>query len=160
MKLFLKSALFTLVAPGTFAGVIPFLLARDRTAGTGATLVLASLLFAAGVALYLRCAWDFAAFGRGTPAPIDQPKRLVTRGPYRFTRNPMYVAVMTVISAWAILFGGVLLWTWIVVAFVIFSQFIRHYEEPHLTRKFGEEYIAYMERVGRWLPPRVGRGSR
>ena len=98
MKLFLKTTLFTVVVPGTFAVLFPILLAGDRTAASGATLGLALFLFALGSSLYLRSAWDFAVFGRGTPAPIDAPKRLVTRGFYRYTRNnPMYVASLSVV---------------------------------------------------------------
>ena len=154
MKLFLKVALFTVVMPGTFAGLLPVLIVGDRAVTGGVTLGLASGLFAFGLVLYLRSAWDFAVFGRGTPAPIDAPKRLVTRGPYRYTRNPMYVAVLTVVMGWATLFGAAVLVGYAVVLFVVFSLFIRLYEEPRLAREFGEEYATYMSQVGRWLPRR------
>ena len=109
MKLFLKTALFTVVMPGTFAVLLPILIAADRTAVGGAALGLALFLFAFGIVVYLRSAWDFAVFGSGTPAPIDAPKRLVTRGFYRYTRNPMYVAVLTVVVGWAVFFGAFIL---------------------------------------------------
>ena len=152
MKLFLKVALFTVVMPGTFAVLLPVLIAGDRAVASGATLGLAVGLFAFGLVLYLRSAWDFAVFGGGTPAPIDAPKRLVTRGFYRYTRNPMYVAVLTVVLGWAILFGAAILGAYAIVLFVVFSLFIRLYEEPRLAREFGEEYATYMSQVGRWLP--------
>ncbi len=159
MKLFLKVALFTVVMPGTFAGFLPFLIVGDRGAAGGVTLGLACGLFAFGVFLYLRSAWDFAVFGSGTPAPIDAPKRLVTRGCYRYTRNPMYVAVLTVVMGWATLFGAAVLAGYGVVLFVAFSLFIRLYEEPRLAREFGEEYAAYVGRVGRWVPGRADRSG-
>ena len=152
MKLFLKTALFTVVMPGTFAVLLPILIAGDRTAARGATLGLALVLFASGIVLYLRSAWDFAVFGSGTPAPIDAPKRLVTRGFYRYTRNPMYVAVLTVVVGWAAFFGAFILVTYAALLFVIFSLFIRLYEEPRLAREFGSDYSAYVSQVGRWLP--------
>lgn len=154
MKLFLKTALFTLAMPGTFAVLLPFVLATDRTAATGVTFWLASCLFAIGAVLYLRSAWDFAAFGGGTPAPIDAPKRLVTRGFYRHTRNPMYVAVLTVVTGWTVLFQAAIVGAYGVVLFVVFSLFIRIYEEPRLAREFGNDYSAYVSQVGRWLPRR------
>lgn len=109
MKLFLKTALFTVLMPGTFAVLLPVLIAGGRTTVSGAALGFASCLFAIGGTLYLRSAWDFASFGRGTPAPIDAPKRLVTRGFYRYMRNPMYVASLTIVAGWAVLFGAVVL---------------------------------------------------
>lgn len=154
MKLFLKVALFTVLMPGTFAGVLPVLIAGDRAVAGGATLVLAYGLFALGLVLYLRSAWDFAVFGSGTPAPIDAPKRLVTRGFYRYTRNPMYVASLTVVLGWATLFGAAVLVAYAILLFIVFSLFIRLYEEPRLAREFGEEYTTYVSQVGRWLPCR------
>ena len=157
MKLFLKTTLFTVVIPGTFAVLLPILLAGDRTASSGAILVLALFLFALGSVLYLRSAWDFAVSGSGTPAPIDAPKRLVTRGFYRYTRNPMYVASLTVVVGWATLFEAFILVAYAALLFVVFSLFIRFYEEPRLAREFGSDYAAYVSQVGRWLPRRLGR---
>ena len=144
MKLFLKVALFTAVMPGTFAGLLPVLIVGDRAVAGGAAPGLAWGLFAFGLVLYLRSAWDFAAFGRGTPAPMDAPKRLVTRGFYRYTRNPMYVASLTVVLGWATLYWAAVLVGYAIVLFVAFSLFIRLYEEPRLARDFGEEYAAYV----------------
>ncbi len=152
MKLFLKVALFTVVMPGTFAGLLPPLIVGDRAVAGGPTLGVAYSLFAFGIVIYLRSAWDFATFGGGTPAPIDAPKRLVTRGFYRYTRNPMYVASLTVVMGWATLFEAAVLVGYAIALFVAFSLFIRLYEEPRLAREFGEEYTTYVSQVGRWLP--------
>ena len=154
MRLFLKTALFTVAMPGTFAVLVPVVLAADRTAARDATSWLAWCLFALGAVLYLRSAWDFAAFGHGTPAPIDAPIRLVTGGFYRYTRNPMYVAVLAVVAGWAILFQAAIVAAYGLVLFVVFSLFIRLYEEPRLVREFGDDYSAYVSQVGRWLPRR------
>lgn len=156
MSPFLKTALFTVVVPGSFAVLIPLLITGDRAAAGGGIRVLALLLLALGAVVYLRSAWDFASFGRGTPAITDAPKRLVTRGFYRYTRNPMYVAVLSAVAGWAVLYGTPVLWAYGAVIFVFFSLFIRFYEEPRLIREFGEEYVAYMKRVGRWLPRGMG----
>ncbi|MDE0188591.1 MAG: isoprenylcysteine carboxylmethyltransferase family protein [bacterium] len=152
MKLYVKAAVFTLVVPGGFGVLVPALLVRGREPADGALMVLAVCLMAIGAAMYLRCVWDFVVFGKGTPAPIDEPKRLVVRGLYRYTRNPMYVGLITLIAGWAILFGSVVLAWCGVFLFIFFSLFVRIYEEPHLSRKFGAEYDAYKARVGRWLP--------
>ena len=155
----MKTALFTVVMPGTFAILVPILVGGDRTAASGATLVFALVLLVLGIVVYLRCAWDFVMLGRGTPSLIDAPKHLVTRGLYSYTRNPMYLAVLTVVVGWAILFGSAILAAYAVIIFVVFSLFIRFHEEPRLSREFGSEYAAYMAKVGRWLPrwPRAPR---
>lgn len=157
MGLFLKTLLFTLLMPGVFAVLVPLLLVDHRSPPAGVTLPLASFLLAFGLLLYLRSAWDFAVFGSGTPAPIDAPKRLVTRGFYRYTRNPMYVASLTLVFAWAILFHAPLLLAYAGALFVFFSLFLRFYEEPRMARQFGDDYAMYAARVGRWLPRRTRR---
>ncbi len=153
---FLKTALFTVVVPTSVAVLIPLFIGGDRAAADGLVRVFAFLLLAVGALLYLRSAWNFASFGRGTPAITDAPKRLVTRGFYRYTRNPMYVAVLSAVAGWAILYRAPVLWAYGAALFVFFYLFIRFYEEPRLTREFGEEYMAYMKRVGRWLPRGMG----
>jgi protein-S-isoprenylcysteine O-methyltransferase Ste14 len=109
-------------------------------------------LLIAGAAIYVWCVWDFATFGHGTPAPIDAPKKLVVRGLYRYTRNPMYLGVLTIILGWAIAFQGLALVAYAVIVWACFQAFIVLYEEPHLRRTFGSEYEAYSQRVSRWLP--------
>ncbi len=141
-----------MIAPGTVAGWIPWLLVHERTPASGLVLALAIGLFGLGGAIYTWCVWDFASFGRGTPAPIDAPRKLVIRGLYRWVRNPMYVGVLTVILAWALWFQAASLVVYALGVAACFHAFIRLYEEPHLARQFEAEYEAYRERVGRWIP--------
>ena len=154
MRLFLKTALFAALVPGTVSVVVPLLVVRGRPPATGATFGLALLFLGLGAAIFLRCAWDFVVSGKGTPAPIDRPRRLVIQGLYRYVRNPMYVGVLSVIAGWAVLFGSGILAAYAAAWFIVFSLFVRFHEEPYLTRQFGEEYVAYKERAGRWLPKR------
>lgn len=156
-RLALKNALFTLVVPGTVGGVAPWWLAmRGDRVETPAWL--SGPLFVAGLAIYGWCLWDFAAHGRGTPAPVDAPKRLVLRGLYRWTRNPMYVGVLTVLAGWFAFAPSVPVGAYAVLVALSFHTFVVRYEEPHLAAAFGE-YAAYRARVPRWLP-RLGRGAR
>jgi Phospholipid methyltransferase len=87
----LKNLIFTLVVPGTVGVYVPLLIAREQAPVSGSRFAIALTLLTAGGALYAWCVWNFAVVGRGTPAPIDAPKKLVTHGPYRFVRNPMYL---------------------------------------------------------------------
>jgi protein-S-isoprenylcysteine O-methyltransferase Ste14 len=158
MMLLFKNLLFTIVIPGTVAVYVPLLMAGTHQPATGVASAVALMLLIFGGAIYAWCVWDFAIFGRGTPAPIDAPKRLVVRGLYRYARNPMYVGVLTVILGWAVLFQakGLAIYAFIVAG--CFHLFIASYEEPHLRRQFGKEYDDYCARVGRWLP-KLGRPS-
>jgi len=157
MTLLLKNLLFTCVVPGTVAGFVPWLLVRSQTPGSGSARLAAWVLYAVGLAIYAWCVWDFATFGRGTPAPIDAPKRLVVRGLYHWTRNPMYVGVLSVILAWATRFGSTGVLAYAAGVFACFHTFVVVYEEPHLAGEFGAEYERYRREVGRWLPRLVRR---
>lgn len=151
MELLVKNLVFTGLVPGTVAGLLPWLLAGERAGAAAGSRVLALLLFGVGLAVYAWCVWDFASFGRGTPAPIDAPRHLVVRGLYRVSRNPMYLGVLAIVLGWAALLAHATLVVYAVCVFVAFHCFVVFYEEPHLAELFGEEYAAYRAKVGRWL---------
>jgi len=92
--------------------------------------------------------------GEGTPAPYDPPHRLVTGRLYGWMRNPMYVAVITILLGEALFYGSVALLAWAVVAWFLFNFLVVLYEEPVLRRRFGPAYEAYLEHVPRWIPSR------
>lgn len=157
MVLFLKNLLFTVVAPGTVAVGVPLVIARSRSPVSGPFLGFGLVAFAVGAAIYTWCVWDFAAFGRGTPAPIDAPKRLVVRGLYRCTRNPMYVGVLTTILGWTVSYRSAALAGYMIVVGLSFHLVVVLYEERHLRMVFGDQYEEYCRRVGRWIPGFGGR---
>jgi protein-S-isoprenylcysteine O-methyltransferase Ste14 len=151
MKLFWKNVLFTLLVPGTVAVSIPCLIVDGSSVAWG-SVAAAVPLFVLGAAIYLWCLWDFATFGRGTPAPIDAPQRLVIRGLYRYIRNPMYTGILTVLLGWVVCFQTAGLVVYIVLVAGLFHLFVVLYEEPHLHRVFGSDYDGFRTRTGRWLP--------
>jgi len=151
VRLLLKNLLFTFLIPGTVAVYVPvFVLAP--TAADGLWTGLSSVLLTTGAATYAWCVWDFASFGRGTPLPLDAPRKLVVRGLYRYTRNPMYVGVLTFIVGWAVRYRSASLFAYAAVVAIAFELFVILYEEPHLRLVFGHEYDAYCAAVNRWLP--------
>lgn len=156
MVLFLKNLLFTVIVPGTVAVYVPWFLSSRDGRGTvlswHAPQVLALGPLLLGSAIYFWCLWNFAVYGRGTPAPIDAPKHLVVRGLYRYIRNPMYVGVFLVVAGWALFFQSPIILIYGVCVAVGFHLFIVFYEEPILRKKFGESYICYCEQAGRWVP--------
>lgn len=153
MQLFLKNLLFTICIPGTVAVYIPLYITRGRSITSYPVLLsIGIVLLSAGAAIYLRTIWDFATAGRGTPLPIDAPKRLVVTGLYRYARNPMYIGVITFILGWAGVFNDGWLMLYALSVVIAVHLFVVFYEEPKLIQLFGEEYKSYQRSVGRWVP--------
>ena len=153
--LLFKNLVFTVVVPGTFGVYIPMAIVRGtgaRPGGVGLFWLLGFGLLILGALIYLVCVMEFAVRGRGTPAPIDAPKRLVVGGLYQYVRNPMYVGVLAVVLGWTFLSRSLELLGYAALLALCFHAFIRLYEEPTLRKHFGPEYEAYMTSVGRWLP--------
>ena len=149
----LKSLLFLIVAPGMVAGYIPLVLLRKGPQiETGFFAYLAFPLWIIGGVILLWSFWNFLIEGRGTPAPIDPPKKLVATGFYRYVRNPMYVGVLLILIGHFLWFKNVWLIVYTVVAFLIVHLFVTLYEEPTLKRKFGARYEEYLKKVPRWIP--------
>jgi protein-S-isoprenylcysteine O-methyltransferase Ste14 len=150
-----KTLLFTVLVPGTVVGLVPWAIREASGAGAAGApaRALALALGLAGLAVYLWCALDFAR-AQGTPAPIDPPRELVARGLYRCSRNPMYVGVLTLVSAQALWSGSPWLWLYALLLFLGFHGFVVFYEEPTLARSFGAAYERYRASVPRWLPSR------
>jgi protein-S-isoprenylcysteine O-methyltransferase Ste14 len=150
----LRAIVFVLLLPGTVAGYVPYriLRAADRLDAPDPSFasVAAFVVCGVGVAGLGWCVWDFFAAGKGTLAPVDPPRHLVVCGLYRFTRNPMYNAVITVLLGEAWLFRSINLISYALFAFVMFHLFVVLYEEPALTSRFGDSYRAYKRAVPRW----------
>jgi protein-S-isoprenylcysteine O-methyltransferase Ste14 len=150
----IRTLIFTVFIPGFWTLMMPYWLlprgARPAMSGAGAA---GWLLIAAGIALYLACAfWGFALRGQGTPLPMDPPKKLVVEGPYRIVRNPMYWSVAFVMMGEAVVFHSVALADLAAVFFLGVNLFVRLFEEPALRQKFGAEYEEDCRQVPRWLP--------
>jgi protein-S-isoprenylcysteine O-methyltransferase Ste14 len=94
----------------------------------------------------------FVREGRGTPAPFDPPRRFVSRGAYRWSRNPMYLGYVVVILAEALAFRSAALVAYAAVFLALAHAFVVGVEEPSLRRRFGAAYEAYCREVPRWLP--------
>jgi protein-S-isoprenylcysteine O-methyltransferase Ste14 len=158
----IKTAIFTILVPGTVVGLIPWvILSGDggpQPASAPMLRIAGALAAAAGAVLYFVCLADFVRHGRGTPAPTDPPRQLVVRGPYRFTRNPMYVAVLLIVVGEALVFGVAGLALYAALLAAAFHLFVVGYEEPTLSRLFGAEYDAYRRSVPRWLGRRRTHG--
>jgi protein-S-isoprenylcysteine O-methyltransferase Ste14 len=150
-EMFLRALVAFLALPGMVAGVIPILIAlatRNGHAGSASGFVLIGF----GLFLLLWCVRDFYVSGKGTLAPWQPPKHLVVVGLYRRIRNPMYVAVLMIVSGWSVVFGSAWLALYLLALAVGFHLRVVLHEERWLRRRFAEEWGAYSASVPRWLP--------
>lgn len=105
------------------------------------------------VAVAVLVVWPFRQFQatKQDVKPWTSTPEIVVDGPYRFTRNPMYLAMVIVCLAFAIILSE--LWVLVltpVCAYLLWHVAIRH-EEAYLETKFGQPYLDYKARVRRWL---------
>lgn len=121
---------------------------------SGPTRAVGALLMLAGGGVILHCTGLFAFVGRGTPVPVAPPDKLVIRGLYRYSRNPIYVANVVVWLGIFLWEGHAALLVLTTLAIAITELVIVVSEEPGLRRRFGSEYENYCTRVPRWLPLR------
>jgi len=110
------------------------------------------LCIAIGAPIALACVITFVVRGRGTPAPFDAPRQLVAVGPYRWVRNPMYLAGGLVIVGCAFSVRSVSVLLLATAMWTAVHLFVRFYEEPTLRGKFNGSYENYYREVRRWLP--------
>ncbi len=150
----LRTLIFLVLVPGTVLFYIPMAIASstERLVPLGPFRFLGLAPLALGTAIVLWCARDFTVKGRGTPAPIDPPKELVVQGLYRYVRNPMYVGAVLILLGHFGWFRALDLLLYLTFVFLAFHLFVVFYEEPALTRKFGDRYRDYRASVPRWIP--------
>jgi protein-S-isoprenylcysteine O-methyltransferase Ste14 len=148
--MFLRALFAFLVLPGVVAFAVPivWLIAASHTQvvqplGLGVLTV--------GCIALLWCVRDFYVSGKGTLAPWSPPANLVVVGLYRYTRNPMYVAVVAILLGWAISFALRELYFYAIAVAVAFHLRVVFGEEPWLARKHGALWADYANRVPRWL---------
>ncbi len=156
----LRNTLFLLLVPGTLGILVPRLLAARSHAAAprDAAVVLGAGFIVAGMLWIVPCVVQFHRHG-GTPAPVDPPRRLVVRGPYRWTRNPMYLAVGAMLAGQIVWHPSSALLIYAAAVLAALSAFVVWYEEPALRARFGPEYADYAARVPRWMPRPPGRKS-
>jgi protein-S-isoprenylcysteine O-methyltransferase Ste14 len=155
VRAWVGTVVFLLLTPGVVAGLIPAVITGWRipwTDGWSSPVVIAAaVVVLSGVGVLLDA---FVRFARadGTPAPTAPTGHLVVVGPYRYVRNPMYLAVLAIILGQALLFGsaGTLLYAGIVLAAV--ALFVLAYEQPTLAEEYGAEYREYRQNVRGWIP--------
>lgn len=162
MSVIFRAAVYTVLYVGLILVLLPARLLSwagvVRPSGFGAAQFCGLLITLVGGLIALWCITVFVLEGRGTPAPFDPPRKLVSRGPYRFVRNPMYIGAGLALGGASLFYESIHLLGYTALFFVVTHVFVVLYEEPVLRRNFGGDYDRYRRAVRRWLPGR-GRSS-
>lgn len=108
-----------------------------------ALIVAAALLVVVAPALFLR--------HRTTIIPHGRARTLVTGGPYRVTRNPMYLGLTAAYVGVALIVNVVWPLVFLIVPLAVLQLRVIPFEEATLERIFGDEYRSYQQRVRRWV---------
>jgi len=161
----LGSTIVLILAPGSVAGLVPYLIDHWQFEppffGVEVLRWIGVALVILGLPVLIDSFLRFAIQGIGTPAPIAPTEHLVVTGLYRYVRNPMYVAVASLIFGQGLLFGNSAVIAYGVLVCIAFHLFVCYYEEPTLRRTFGQEYESYRAKVPRWLPhPQSAEGAK
>ena len=152
---FLFFGIFMAALPWAAHHLLPTMLplpALLRTRGGAA-------LFVVGLGVWLACLDAFSRRGRGTPAPTDAPRHLVSDGLHGVIRNPIIAAEMMVIWGEALYFTSLGIIGYAVLMTLFAQWVVVRVEEPELRERFGEAYRSYCQRVPRWIPL-LGRSPR
>ena len=150
----LGSFLFALGEPGVMGGLIPYWITAGWH-GPGSPLavqIVGAALLAAGLGVLAHTVISFVVEGLGTPFPAAPTEKLVVGGLYRYVRNPMYLAVIATIVGQAAILGRATLVVYAALLWVVVASFVRFYEEPTLSDRYGEEYEDYRRAVRGWWP--------
>jgi len=148
--MFARALLAFLALPGAVAVALPvaWLLVSSHTR---VAQPVGLVLLAVGLSALFWCVRDFYVSGKGTIAPWAPPSHLVVVGLYRYTRNPMYMAVILVLLGWSATFESPGLLVYAVVVALAFHLRVVLGEEPWLARTYGRDWEQYASRVPRWF---------
>jgi protein-S-isoprenylcysteine O-methyltransferase Ste14 len=109
-----------------------------------------AILALAGAALAISAVGMFRRAGT-SPNPTRPASALAVRGPYRFTRNPMYLGLALVSAGFALFWNALWPLVFLPVAILLMRRLVIDREERYLEEKFGNEYTSYKARVRRWV---------
>ena len=135
--------LWVALGPGTVLGIF-----AEALQGPGLLFLLA------GTALWLWATVVLVASGRGTPLPLDPPRRLVVDGPYAWMRNPMHVGLVALLVGVAFLFRSPAYFVYAALIGALAWAYSRWVEDPSLERRYGDPYKIYRARTPGWYPRR------
>jgi protein-S-isoprenylcysteine O-methyltransferase Ste14 len=156
--IWIRALLYLLIVGGGWLVVLPggiLRLERGSSWPLWNSLALTALggaSFTVGFGLASWAGYCLIQFGRGTPLPLDRPRRLVTCGPYRWVRNPQAIAMMLMVMGEVLAIRSAWLWLLPPATLAYLELLVGPWEERQLARDFGAAYTAYVRQVPKWLP--------
>jgi len=153
----IKASIAGLISGLSFMIIIPYLLviiniANDFPIIRNTVLFYLGLIFISIPAFYFwYCARLFYVFGNGTPAPIEPPEKLVSKGVYSYSRNPMYLCYFFIVLGEFFILGYLSLLFYFFILVVFINIYVIFFEEPVLQKRFGTDYLEYKKKVPRWF---------
>jgi protein-S-isoprenylcysteine O-methyltransferase Ste14 len=162
-RLWWRHLISFLIAPVTMTLLIPAQIvdwAHVRMPDLSSPLIaglvsVGGLLIAAGLGLWTWTVVLFDRVGRGTLGVgkvLGEPVHLVVQGPYRHLRNPMISGVLAILLGEAAVAASGWLLLWFAIFFACIATVIHFWEEPHLARRYGSDYVNYRQNVPAWIP--------
>jgi protein-S-isoprenylcysteine O-methyltransferase Ste14 len=117
-----------------------------------ADLIIGLVFLIPGIVLAASCVIYFVK-SKGTPVPFKPPPKLLIKGPYAFSRNPMLTGLFSVMFGIGIILNSVMLAFIVTPIFILLNVIERKkIEEPELIMRIGDEYIEYMKKVPMFIP--------
>ncbi len=157
-----KQLIFSFILPILVTIIIPSLLLiiiDNRTIlnlfnSTFRFVIIGIILLGLGFILFLDCNILFYKIGKGTLMGLSKMKTtsLIVVGPYKYVRNPMYIAVVSMVLGESFIFGSWALFLWVFIFWIMFNVYLILAEEKGLAKRFGDEFIHYKQNVRGWIP--------
>jgi protein-S-isoprenylcysteine O-methyltransferase Ste14 len=154
---------FLILVPGFVIGYMPYWILSNyhKPAGLGEWRYTGYIFLVGGGILFATSLAAFFLHGKGTPAiwlmkPLkflvgEEPKELVDKGIYKFTRNPMYLGALGVLLGLALLNDSLTMLYYFISVFFIFNIVVLAIEEPRLKELHGQKFEEYKKKVPRWF---------
>jgi len=148
-KTMIAAFLPLLYLPGIIVGVIPFLLTFLFLDSTEIKSLSGYYVLVPAALGILYCSWLFASHGQSI-APWETPKKLIKRGPYAFSRNPVFIFMVLASVGWAMIYQSLIHLAYSLLLLGIFQYRIKK-EEKILQRLFSGQWMGYCLSTPRWL---------
>jgi len=128
--------------------VLHFILPEERAVGWYQVIGLVVVAAGAGVSCFAAAIFQAR---ETTKDPYGKPTAFVVQAPYAWTRNPMYLGLATALMGLAIFFASIAMLLAPAVFFAVIDRMVIPQEEEKMERLFGQDYVAYKDRVRRWI---------